>query len=309
MPDRVSDGRAAAVNTTIAPSGPVIVLVQPQLGQNIGMAARAMANCGLERLRLVRPRDGWPNRAALAAAAGAEWVVEAATLFDTTAAAVADLNRVFASTARPRGMVMPVVTPEAAARVMVEAEALGETSGILFGPEASGLANDDVALADTVLTVPLRARFTSLNLAMAVLLTGYEWQRARFPDGSEAQHARTLESATPAPATPAPATNVSAARADDLRPATKAELVGLFEHLEGALDDSGFLRVREKRPTMVRNLRAIFQRAALTTQEARTLRGVISSLVDFRGNRGRKPAPRPSDGGPSDPLGKEDGEP
>ena len=248
----------------------------------------------------MRPRDGWPNRAALAAAAGAEWVVETATLFETTADAVADLHRVFASTARPRGMVKPVVTPEAAARVMIEAEALGETSGILFGPEASGLANDDVALADSVLTVPLRARFTSLNLAMAVLLAGYEWQRARFPvDDSEAPGARP----------PAPATGVSATRADDLRPATKAELAGLFEHLEGALDDSGFLRVREKRPAMVRNLRAIVQRAALTAQEARTLRGVISSLIDFRGNRGRKPAPRPSRDQPSDAFGEEDGEP
>jgi tRNA/rRNA methyltransferase len=243
--------------------GPVVILVDPQLGQNIGMAARAMLNCGLEELRLVRPRDGWPNSAAESAASGAGVVLEQTRLFDTTAEAVADLTRVYAATARPRGMITPVVTPRQAAAELRAAQ-IQETgagrmrAGVMFGPERSGLVNDDIALADTVLSVPLNPAFASLNLAQAVFVVGYEW----LISGSAA------DSGVPGRALSLGAT----------RPATKAELIGLFERLEAALDARGFLYPAEKRPTMVRNLRNLFQRAQLTEQEVRTLHGIVSLL-------------------------------
>jgi tRNA/rRNA methyltransferase len=240
--------------------GPVVILVDPQLGQNIGMVARAMLNCGLEELRLVRPRDGWPSSAAESAASGADAVLEKTRLFDTTAEAVADLSRVYAATARPRGRITPVVTPRQAAAELRAAAAqgtgaAGTRAGVLFGPERSGLVNDDVALADTVLSVPLNPAFASLNLAQAVFVVGYEWLIA----GSEVAARELSLGAT--------------------RPATKAELIGLFERLEAALDARGFLYPLEKRPTMVRNLRNLFQRAELTEQEVRTLHGIVSLLM------------------------------
>ena len=240
--------------------GPVVILVDPQLGQNIGMVARAMLNCGLEELRLVRPRDGWPNSAAESAAAGADVVLEKTRLFDTTAEAVADLRRVYATTARPRGMIKPVVTPRQAAAELRAAQAQGTgaegtRAGVIFGPERSGLVNDDIALADAVLSVPLNPAFASLNLAQAVFVVGYEWLIA----GSGVPARELSLGAT--------------------RPATKAELIGLFERLEAALDARGFLYPVEKRPTMVRNLRNLFQRAALTEQEVRTLHGIVSLLT------------------------------
>ena len=239
--------------------GPVVILVDPQLGQNIGMVARAMLNCGLEELRLVRPRDGWPNSAAESAASGADSVLEKTRLFDTTAEAVADLRLVYAATARPRGMIKPVVTPRQAAAELRAAVVEGTRAGVIFGPERSGLVNDDIALADCVLSVPLNPAFASLNLAQAVFVVGYEWLIA----GSEV-------------ATGAPARELSLGAT---RPATKAELIGLFERLEAALDARGFLYPVEKRPTMVRNLRNLFQRAALTEQEVRTLHGIVSLLT------------------------------
>jgi tRNA/rRNA methyltransferase len=235
--------------------GPAIVLVDPQLGQNIGMVARAMLNCGLDELRLVRPRDGWPNSAAESAASGADAVLEKTRLFETTAEAVADLTRVYAATARPRGMITPVVTPRQAAAELRAAVGAGAHAGVLFGPERSGLVNDDIALADAVLSVPLNPAFASLNLAQAVFVVGYEWLIA----GSEVAARELHLGAT--------------------RPATKAELIGLFERLEAALDARGFLYPVEKRPTMVRNLRNLFQRAALTEQEVRTLHGIVSLLT------------------------------
>ena len=219
-----------------------------------------MLNCGLEQLRLVRPRDGWPNSAAESAASGADVVLEKARLFDSTAEAVADLQRVYAATARPRGMITPVVTPRRAAAELRAAFAQdtatgGTRAGVIFGPERSGLVNDDIALADAVLSVPLNPAFASLNLAQAVFVVGYEWLIA----GS---------------AVPARELSLGATR-----PATKGELVGLFERLEAALDARGFLYPVEKRPTMVRNLRNLFQRAALTEQEVRTLHGIVSLLT------------------------------
>jgi len=238
---------------------PAIILVAPQLGENIGMAARAMLNCGLTDLRIVRPRDGWPSESATAASAGAAVVIDNVRVFATTSEAIADLTLVYAATARDRAMTKRVVTPGEAAR---EVRAAGQGNGgahkcgILFGGEAKGLHNDDVALADHVITAPLNPAFSSLNLAQAVLIVAWEWMIA----GSTA-----------------PASEMRIP--DDTRPATKDEMLGLFEHLEGALDDSGFFHVREKRPIMVRNLRNLLQRAQPTEQEVRTLRGVIASFA------------------------------
>ena len=239
--------------------GPAVVLVDPQLGENIGMVARAMLNCGLHELRLVRPRDGWPNPAAESAASGAEAVLASARLFDSTEAAVADLQRVYASTARSRDQLKPVVTPRQAAAEMRAAMARGARVGLLFGPERSGLVNDDVALADAALSVPLNPAFSSLNLAQAVFVVGYEW----------------LLAGVEPPARELPL--------GDTRPATKAELVNFFERLEAALDETGFLYPPEKRPAMVLNLRSLFQRAELTEQEVRTLHGIITALRSGRG--------------------------
>src|SRR5262249_24777068 len=155
--------------------GPAIILVEPQLGENIGTAARAMLNCGLDDLRLVRPRDGWPNDKAISAASGADAVLDKARLYPSAEAAIADLGHVYASTARDRYMVKREVTPRRAAEEMVGFLAAGESSGVLFGPERIGLLNEHIALADTVVTVPLNPAFSSLNLAQAVLIVGYEW--------------------------------------------------------------------------------------------------------------------------------------
>ncbi len=253
----MKDGGAAP------PGGPAIILVEPQLGENIGAAARAMLNCGHADLRLVRPRDGWPQRRAAEASSGADAVIGNARLFDTTAAAIADLNRVYATTARHRGMIKPVVTPRTAAAEMRAAAARGERAGVLFGPERTGLVNDDIPLADTILQVPLNPAFSSLNLAQAVLLVGYEW----FQAGSDAPSRALVTNET--------------------RPATKDELLNFFAHLEQELDDCGFLRNVEKRPVMVRNIRNMFQRAELTEQELRTLHGIVKELVHERVRRRR----------------------
>ena len=252
--------------------GPVIVLVEPQLGENIGMAARAMLNCRLTELRLVKPRDGWPSDEAMAAGAGADEVMEGAKVFDTTADAVADLERVFATTARARDMTQRILTPrEAGAEIrqfMAGARSGGQgeiKAGVLFGREAKGLNNDDLALCDAVVMAPVNPAFSSLNLAQAVFCIGYEWLLAGLGDGEDGNGGGRL------------------AMAKETRPANKAELQRLFEHLEQELDASGFLHVKEKRPVMVRNIRNMLQRAHLTEQEVRTLRGIITSLAGKRG--------------------------
>ena len=237
-------------------AGPVIILVEPQLGENIGMAARAMLNCGLTELRLVRPRDGWPSDPARASAAGADAVIDGTGLYDTTAEAIADISAVYATTVRSRDMTKRVVTPRRATAEMRPLEAAGARTGLLFGKEAVGLNNDDIALADAVLTVPVNAEFPSLNLAQAVFAAGYEWFLAA--NETPAEHLRISK---------------------ETRPADKRELIALFKHLERELDAVGFMHVEEKRPTMIRNLRNILQRASLTKQEVRTLRGVITSLT------------------------------
>jgi len=237
--------------------GPAVILVRPQMGENIGAAARAMFNFGLTELRLTAPRDGWPNEAALAMAAGAEDVARAAEVFDDLPGAIADLSYVVATTARGRDMAKPVFSPSDAARELRRRHASGEKVGMLFGAERSGLSNDDVALADAVVTIPANPAYSSLNLGQAVLLLSYEWMRSGA-----------------APELPQTGRGEAA-------PAIKAELVGLFEHLEEALVRSGFLGIKEKRPAMVRNLRAMLGRAELTDQEVRTLRGIIVSLERY----------------------------
>jgi tRNA/rRNA methyltransferase len=246
--------------------GPAIILVEPQLGENIGTAARAMMNCGLDDLRLVRPRDGWPNDKAVSAASGADRVLAKARLYPTVGAAIGDLAHVYASTARDRYMVKRELTPRRAAEEIRGFLAAAEPCGVLFGPERTGLVNDDIALADTVITVPLNPAFSSLNLAQAVLIIGYEWYTADTGPPPERLHT------------------------GHSRPADKAELMRFFDHFEEALVDSGFLRHADKRPSMTRNLRNLFQRAGCTEQELRTLHGVITA---FMGPRKRAEPPEP----------------
>ena len=246
---RPSKGRAT---TVVAPT---IILVRPQLGENIGMAARAMLNCGLSSLRLVVPRDGWPNPKAQRAASGADVVLDKAKVFDSVEAAVADLGRVVATTARNRELSQRIVTPRRAAAEIRGWTAEGDKVGILFGPERTGLTNDDMVQADTAVSIPLNPQFSSLNIAQAVLLVAYEWAMAAEEGPAE----RMSDHST--------------------RPATKDELQNLFAHLERALDQSGFLRNKAMRPAMVNNLRALLQRTAMTEQEVRSFHGVIKYLA------------------------------
>ncbi len=247
--------RVKQVDLGALPPAPAVVLVAPQLGENIGMVARAMLNCGLSDLRLVRPRDGWPSEKAREASSGAVQVVDAARVFDSTEQAIADLKLVLATTAREREQVAEILTPRAAAARLDAALGAGAAAGVLFGGERAGLANEDVALADAIVQVPLNPGFSSLNLAQAVLLIAYAWYSHddATPD-AEMRYGQTL-------------------------PADRADLVNYLERLETALDEAGFFKSREMRPTVVRNLRAMHTRAGLTDQEVRTLQGVLSALL------------------------------
>jgi tRNA/rRNA methyltransferase len=244
---------------------PAIILSHPQLGENIGAAARAMANFGLSDLRLVAPRAGWPNQKAVAMAAGAANLVESARLFDSVADALADLHRVYATTARDRGIAREVLTPSEAAKRLRAASARGEKTGILFGNERAGLDNEEISLCDCVITIPT-AEFASINLAQAVLIASYEWLRA----GDE---------------TPASRLDHGALQ----RKPTRDELLGLFEHLERELLASGFLYPPDKVDGMRRAIRATLHRARLTYQETQTLRGMIVALA--KGKHRAKNAP------------------
>lgn len=234
---------------------PVVILIGAQMGENIGACARAMLNCGLTEMRLVRPRDGWPNPAAEAMAAGAVSVLNGVTVFDDTPSAVADLQRVYATTARPRGMVKPVVTPRQAAVELRQQAGQGVRTGILFGPENAGLNNDDVALADAIVTAPLNPGFTSLNLAQAVLLLAYEWFQARDTTAPRALGG-----------------------AEEAIPARKETLEALFRRLSGMLDARGYVRSEDLKETTMRNLRNLLLRIDPSEQDARTLIGVLASL-------------------------------
>ena len=244
--------------------GPAVILVEPQLGENIGFVARAMLNCGMTDLRLVRPRDAWPNEKARAAASGADAVIDAVRLYDTTEEAIAGFGRIFATTARPRYMIKPVMTPRRAASELRAEIGRGVACGLLFGRERSGLENDHIALADTIVQVPLNPAFSSLSLPQAVLLIAYEW----FQAGSETPPEELVMGRT--------------------QPASKGELLYFFERLEGLLDANGFFQVDDKRPGMVRNIRNIFQRKHLTEQELRTLHGILTAIEDGRKGGGGK---------------------
>ncbi len=240
----------------ISTSEPAIILVEPQLGENIGAAARAMANFGLSDLRLVNPREGWPNDKARAAASRADHVIDRARVFASLEEAIAGLGFVFATTARAREVAKMVVGPHEAVRRCRGLIAAGAGVGVLFGRERTGLTNDEVALADEILTMPVEIEFSSLNVAQAVLIVAYEWRLSGLADE--------------AAALPFEGSLAS--------PADKAVLIRLFEHLEAALDEAGFFRPPEKKPHMVLALRAMLQRARLTDQEVRTLRGAIAAL-------------------------------
>jgi len=258
-------GTDSTVKQPVGPA-PAVILVNPQLGENIGTAVRAMANFGLSELRIVDPRDGWPNPRAVSAASGADWIIEGAQVFADLAAALADLHHVYATTARPRGMIKEVTTPERAAADMHARIARGEKLGILFGRERWGLNNDEVSLAHEIVTAPVNPAFASLNIAQAVLLVGYEWYKGR---ATSLGHATRELAALAGPGL----------RAPDTRPATQDEMMGFFAHLEGELDAAGFYKTAEKKPGMVRNMRNLFQRASLTEQEVKTLRGMVASLT------------------------------
>jgi tRNA/rRNA methyltransferase len=245
---------------------PCVILVNPQLGENIGTAARAMANFSLSELRIVEPRDGWPNAKALSAASGADALIAGARVFDALGPAIADLHFVYATTARPRGMIKTVITPEMAGADMRARIGRGQSIGILFGRERWGLDNDEVALADVIVSAPVNPAFASLNIAQAVLLIGYEWYKGQ---------AQSVGQGTPE----LPAIESPGLRAPDTRPATKQELEGFFHHLEAELDEAGFYKTAEKKPGMVRNMRNLFLRAGLTEQEVRSLRGMVASLA------------------------------
>lgn len=229
---------------------PVIVLVRPQLGENIGKAARAMLNFGLTRLRLVAPRDGWPNPSAGPAAAGADIVLEQAEVFDTLADAVADCAHVYATTVRKRGVTKPVVTPEAAAQEIIAAP--GQCA-IVFGPERSGLETDDVALARTIITVPINPEFASLNLAQAVILCAYEWSK----------HADLVQPTVE----------------ELLPPAPQDEFEGMFAQLTTMLEPLGYFEPEIRAPVTRRTLRTMFTKAAWNHLEVRTMRGILTTLA------------------------------
>ncbi|WP_315919654.1 RNA methyltransferase [Mesorhizobium sp. SP-1A] len=249
---------SSEASATLAASGPAVILVEPQLGENIGMVARAMANFGLSELRLVNPRDGWPSEKARAAASRADHVIDAVRVFDDLPAAVADLNFVFATTARERDGFKPVRGPVEAGRALRARAASGQRTGILFGRERFGLYNEEVGLADEIVTFPVDPGFSSLNIAQAVLLMSYEWMKSG------------LESETQ--------TNFSS---PEMAPATKEQLHGLFAHLEAALDARGYFRPEAKKPKMVDNLRAVLTRAGFAEPELKVLRGVVASLDYF----------------------------
>ena len=234
---------------------PAFVLVRPQMGENIGAAARAMWNFGLDRMRVVSPRDGWPSESAVAMASGAGRLLDEAGLYDDLAGAVGDCTYVYATTARGRELTKPVLSPEAA---MAEARAriaAGETVAVLFGPERAGLENEDVARANAIVTVPVNPRFASLNLGQCVLLMGYEWIRA----GGVAEVAEVEDWAS------------------------GLEIEKLAEHYEGVLEQAGFFFPEHKAASMKVNLRNLWSRMRLTRADARMLHGIMRQMVRWKG--------------------------
>ncbi len=237
---------------------PVVILNEPQLAENIGAVARVMGNFGLADLRLVRPRDGWPQQRAWASASGADWPLDNARICQTLDEAIGDLNVVLATTARPRETALPILTPrEAAGRLRADAES-GLAVGLLFGGERAGLETADIAQTHGIVTIPIDPKFHSLNLAQAVAINAYEW--------------RLTEGAGPPPKF-----------REGAPPAVQAMVLGFYEQLEAELEASGFFHPAEKKGSMVRNLRVAFGRAQFSEQEVRTMRGVVTALSKGRG--------------------------
>jgi tRNA/rRNA methyltransferase len=243
------------------PDGPAMILVEPQMGENIGAAARAMWNFGLERMRVVDPRDGWPNPKAVAMASGAGRVLDGARICATTEEAVADLHYVYATTARSREMTKTIMTPAHAMADAARRIAAGEKVGVLFGRERTGLENDDVVRANAIISVPVNPAFASLNLGQCVLLTAYEWKRVMDETPGESYAMGKTELAS------------------------SADVERMLVHLEAELNDASYFWPEERRASMEANVRNIFRRAPLTEQDIRTLRGVIRALAERRRRR------------------------
>jgi tRNA/rRNA methyltransferase len=239
-------------------AGPIIVLVEPQLGENIGAAARVMANFGLARLRLVKPRDGWPNIHARRFASGADRVLDEAALYETPKAAIADCTLVLATTARAHDQAKPVIGPDAAATLLAPHVAAGENVAVLFGRERYGLENDEIALADRIITFPVNPAFASLNLAQAVAIVAYEW----FKRVSSGELPFTMPRKS--------------------EPARKQQVEAFFRNLERELDAIEYFRPLDKRATMLVNLRNIFARMQPTQQDIQTLHGIVMALSEGR---------------------------
>lgn len=239
---------------------PIIILVEPQLVENIGMTARAMMNCALGELRIVDPRDPWPlheplQERMLAASSGADEILLNAKIYPTAEAAIADLNYVYATTSRTHDMVNRIMTPRAALPDMKERIAAGQKIGVMFGRERTGLVNDHIVLANAKITIPLNPEFASLNLAQAVLLIGYEWYQAHDATVPDTIHM------------------------GNSMPATREDYLNFYARLESELEQAGFFVATDMRPTMTRSLQNMLQRAAMTEQEIRTWHGVISALI------------------------------
>ena len=237
---------------------PAFVLVRPQMGENIGAAARAMWNFGLDRMRLVAPRDGWPNPSSVAMASGAGRLLDDAVLSNEVADAVGDCDLVFATTARQRGMTKPVYSPEEAMREAAERIAAGGRVAVMFGPERAGLENADVAQANAIISVPVNPEFPSLNLAQCVLLCGYEWRRASA--GIEARRDEMAGAAW----------------------ASGIEVEKLAEHYEQRLEEAGFFFPDHKAPAMKLTLRNLWSRMPLTSEDVRTLHGILRQMVRWK---------------------------
>ncbi len=254
-------GSGTDSSKTWAEGGPVVVLVEPQLGENIGSAARAMGNFGLSRLRIVNPREGWPNEKARIFCAGADRILEGAVLYPDLRSALGDVTYAVATTARERGMAKPVFGADAVAQDAAHRLQAGEDVAYVFGRERTGLYTEEVSLCDAILTLPVNPAFASLNLGMAVAVTAYEW--------SKAVTGGALPFAPP----------------DRSPPAERADLFAFFDHLESELVEAAFFRSPEKQPSTTRNLRNIFHRFALSKQDLATLHGVVTALVEGRAGR------------------------
>lgn len=248
--------------------GPAIILVEPQLHENIGMVARAMANFGLDDLRLVNPRDGWPSERARVTASKADHVIDAVRVFTTLEEAVGDLHYVLATTARPRDGFKEVIGPAEASGEMRRRIGQGQGCGVLFGRERWGLNNEEITRADVIVTFPVNPAFASLNIAQAVLLMSYEWMNSGLGRPGAPRFEKPLQG-----------------------PATKNELKSLFDYLEPALDVRGYFRTEDKKPKMVDNLRAVLTRPGYSADELSVLRGIFVSLEKFTPKRPKGSGP------------------